>query len=69
MNLKLEAIRKAAIPLRTVKQLDRIVQNYKPVSDHKHNVRTWHSHNCPFLSTVKQILIYCLDRVRGKKEG
>jgi transcription initiation factor TFIIF subunit beta len=39
MNLKLEAIRKAAIPTRTVKQLDRIVQNYKPVSDHKHNVR------------------------------
>lgn len=54
MNLKLEAIRKAAIPARTVKQLDRIVQNYKPVSDHKHNVSTWHSYNCPFISNVKQ---------------
>ncbi|XP_065335381.1 general transcription factor IIF subunit 2 isoform X2 [Cloeon dipterum] len=38
MSLKLEAIRKAAIPKRVVKQLDRIVQNYKPVSDHKHNI-------------------------------
>ncbi|XP_059474781.1 general transcription factor IIF subunit 2 [Neocloeon triangulifer] len=38
MSLKLDAIRKAAIPHRTVKQLDKIVQNYKPVSDHKHNI-------------------------------
>lgn len=66
MNLKLEAIRKAAIPARTVKQLDRIVQNYKPVSDHKHNVSTWPIH---LKCKTKLNFIYCLDRVRGKKEG
>lgn len=38
MKLKLESIRKASVPVRQVKQLDKIVQNYKPVSDHKHNV-------------------------------
>ncbi|KAK4879415.1 hypothetical protein RN001_007561 [Aquatica leii] len=38
MKLKLESIRKASVPVRQVKQLDRIVQNYKPVSDHKNNI-------------------------------
>lgn len=38
MKLKLESIRKASVPMRKVKQLDRIVQNYKPVSNHKNNV-------------------------------
>ncbi|KAK9877985.1 hypothetical protein WA026_020199 [Henosepilachna vigintioctopunctata] len=38
MKLKLESIRKAAVPNRQVKQLDRIVQTYKPVSDHKNNI-------------------------------
>lgn len=38
MKLKLESIRKASLPVRQVKQLDRIVQNFKPVSDHKNNV-------------------------------
>ncbi|KAL1140888.1 hypothetical protein AAG570_000816 [Ranatra chinensis] len=38
MKLKLESIRKASVPTRKVQQLDRIVQNYKPVSDHKHNI-------------------------------
>lgn len=38
MKLKLESIRKASVPIRKVKQLDRIVQNYKPVSNHKNNV-------------------------------
>ncbi|KAG8239300.1 hypothetical protein J437_LFUL018856 [Ladona fulva] len=38
MKLKLESIRKASLPTRQVQQLDRIVQNYKPVSDHKHNI-------------------------------
>lgn len=39
MKLKAESIRKAAIPLRQVQQLDRVVQSYKPVSDHRNNVR------------------------------
>ena len=38
MRLKAETFRKAAQPTRQVQQLDRIVQNYKPVSNHKHNV-------------------------------
>lgn len=38
MKLKRDSLIKAAQPARTVKQLDRVVQSYKPVSDHKHNV-------------------------------
>lgn len=38
MKLKLDSIIKAAQPLRQVKHLDKIVQNFKPVSDHKHNI-------------------------------
>lgn len=38
MKLKLESIRKASVPLRQVKQLEDIVHNYKPVSNHKQNI-------------------------------
>ncbi|KAE8742095.1 hypothetical protein FOCC_FOCC012369 [Frankliniella occidentalis] len=38
MQLKLESFRKAAQPTRLVMQLDRVVQNYKPVSNHKYNI-------------------------------
>lgn len=37
-KLKSESIRKASMPQRQVQQLDRIVQNFKPISDHKHNI-------------------------------
>lgn len=40
MKLKRDCLIKAAQPTRVVKQLDRVVQSYKPVSDHKHNVTT-----------------------------
>lgn len=38
MKLKLDSIRKASLPTRKVKQLDRVVTSFKPVSDHKNNV-------------------------------
>ncbi|XP_055633153.1 general transcription factor IIF subunit 2-like [Toxorhynchites rutilus septentrionalis] len=38
MKMKLESIRKAAQPARQTKTLDKIVKNFKPVSDHKHNI-------------------------------
>ncbi|XP_034232025.1 general transcription factor IIF subunit 2-like [Thrips palmi] len=38
MRLKAETFRKAAQPVRKVQQLDRVVQNYKPVANHKHNI-------------------------------
>jgi len=38
MKLKLESIRKASLPTRKVKQLDRVINSYKPVSDHKNNI-------------------------------
>lgn len=41
MKLKEESIKKASIPKRQVQQLDRVVQNFKPVSDHKHNVSSY----------------------------
>ncbi|XP_004930959.1 general transcription factor IIF subunit 2 [Bombyx mori] len=37
-KLKSESIKKASMPQRQVQQLDRIVQNFKPVSDHPHNI-------------------------------
>lgn len=40
MKLKLESIRKASEPQRRVQPIDKIVQNYKPVKDHAHNVRS-----------------------------
>jgi len=40
MKLKLESIRKASEPQRRVQPIDKIVQNFKPVKDHAHNVRT-----------------------------
>ena len=39
MKLKLESFRKAHTPVRLVKQLDKVVQSYKPVANHKHLVR------------------------------
>ncbi|KAH8308567.1 hypothetical protein KR018_005874 [Drosophila ironensis] len=38
MKLKLESIRKASEPQRRVQPLDKIVQNFKPVKDHAHNI-------------------------------
>ncbi|KAK9871842.1 hypothetical protein WA026_014299 [Henosepilachna vigintioctopunctata] len=38
MRMKMESIRKAAIPKRQAEQLDRIVLTFKPVSDHKNNI-------------------------------
>lgn len=38
MKMKLESIRKASQPARQLKSLEKIVQTFKPVSDHKHNI-------------------------------
>uniref|UniRef100_A0A1A9V0C3 General transcription factor IIF subunit 2 n=3 Tax=Glossina TaxID=44049 RepID=A0A1A9V0C3_GLOAU len=38
MKLKLESIKKASVPVRKVQPIDKIVQNFKPVKDHAHNI-------------------------------
>jgi len=38
MKLKLESIKKASVPERRMQRLERVVQNFKPVSDHRHNI-------------------------------
>lgn len=38
MQLKRATILQASQPTRLVKQLDKVVQNYKPISDHKNNI-------------------------------
>lgn len=38
MNLKKDSIRRASVPIRQVQHLDRVVQNYKPVNNHKNNI-------------------------------
>lgn len=60
MKLKSESIRKASIPRRQVQQISKIVQNYKPVSDHKHNVN--------FTVTVHFGIYYdiCISRLNIK---
>lgn len=59
MKLKQESIRKASVPQRQVQQYDKVVQNFKPVSDHKHNVRLSivTSRTTCFMSYVATIII------------
>lgn len=38
MDMKFKSIKKASMPTRQVQSLDKVVQNYKPISDHKHNI-------------------------------
>lgn len=38
MKMKLDSIKKASIPARQVQSLDKVVNNFKPVSDHDFNV-------------------------------
>lgn len=38
MSMKAKSIKMASQPKRRVEQLDKVVTNYKPISDHKHNV-------------------------------
>ena len=38
MKMKIESFKKAHQPVRSVQQLDRVVQNYKPRAHHKHLV-------------------------------
>lgn len=42
MKMKFDAIKKASIPTRQVQSLSKVVQNYKPVSDHDFNVSIPH---------------------------
>lgn len=51
-KLKSESIRKASVPQRQVQQLERIVQNFKPVSDHKHNVSVNNQKNRPVIPII-----------------
>ncbi|XP_053687068.1 general transcription factor IIF subunit 2-like [Sabethes cyaneus] len=38
MKMKLDSIRKASQPRRQTKSLEKIVNNFKPISNHKHNI-------------------------------
>lgn len=39
MKMKAQTIKDYSLPKRKVEQLDNVVTTFKPVSDHKHNVR------------------------------
>lgn len=41
MTMKAKSIKIAAQPKRRVEQLDSVVTTFKPISDHKHNVRNF----------------------------
>lgn len=38
MKLKMESFKKAAVPQKKVQAIDKIVQNFKPIKDHRHNI-------------------------------
>lgn len=38
MKLKMDSFKKAAVPQKKVQAIDKIVQNFKPVKDHRHNI-------------------------------
>ena len=54
MEMKAKSIRFAALPKRKVEQLDTVVTSFKPISDHKHNVRS----NVAFGTCLTKILFF-----------
>ena len=64
MMLKQEEIKKAAQPVRQVVQLERVVNSYKPVANHKHNVWKFSSSIIVFHLTFDLMLLIFVDRVR-----
>lgn len=48
MKMKIERIKKTCEPMKKVKALDKVVTSFKPVSDHKHNVKMpiWSIFDC-----------------------
>ena len=48
MTMKANSIKNASMPKRRVEQLDSVVTTFKPISDHKHNVR----HETRYLITL-----------------
>lgn len=69
MKLKFESIKKASVPQRQVQQLDRVVQNFKPVSDHKHNVSVVVPDFIDMVELTFHTQQYFTDRVCRKEEG
>lgn len=68
MKLKLESIRKASEPQRRVQPIDKIVQNYKPVKDHAHNVSPCASYSIIFTTfSIFQIEYRERKKAEGKK--
>lgn len=43
MDMKTESIRLACIPKQKVQSLEKAVNNFKPISDHKHNVSSYYN--------------------------
>jgi transcription initiation factor TFIIF subunit beta len=56
LQLKVEEMKKVSEPIRKLIQLDRVVQVYKPIADHKHNVRN--STSFPNLTSHHSAFIY-----------
>ena len=56
MDMKSESIRKACVPKQQVQSLEKVVTNFKPISDHKHNVSS--SSNTSILSFINLFYIF-----------
>ena len=69
MKLKRDALIKASQPVRLVKQLDKVVPSYKPVSDHKHNVLNFKPFSCYKLIIIRFVLQQIEFEEKKKAEG
>lgn len=66
MTMKAKSIKIAAQPKRKVEQLDSVVTTFKPISDHKHNVRAHHDLNrCHFL--IQLLISFQIEYEKKKK--
>lgn len=69
MKLKRDALIKASQPVRLVKQLDKVVTSYKPISDHKHNVMHLDRHFSDLARATITLLFQIEFEEKKKAEG
>lgn len=68
MNMKALSIRNAAQPKRQVQQLDKLVTTFKPISDHKHNVRFPFIQSFFFFTLMKQLICFRLSMTKERRQ-
>lgn len=68
IKLKAEEMKKVSQPVRQLIQIDRAVQNYKPVSDHKHNASFFKYSTSGFTSFIGMLFSFRLPTHRKRRQ-